>query len=211
MSKPKIFVDMDGTLAEWKTIEVPTQIPTDEIQKFIYDKLYQPDYFYTLKPHSNLIAAIQRIINENLADVYILSCVLPLNQNYPNSNPRNDKNKWLDLYFGHKIPYERRLFVPDGEPKIESLKRLFGIQISSEDILIDDYTKNLNDWCSHVDSELNNLRAIKCFNGINWTKGTWNGPIFNKDDSEKNIVNYITGYFMEEEKINESEIEENEL
>lgn len=69
MSKPKIFVDMDGTLAEWKTIEVPTQIPTDEIQKFIYDKLYQPDYFYTLKPHSNLIAAIQRIINESYTDI----------------------------------------------------------------------------------------------------------------------------------------------
>ena len=177
MEKPRLFVDMDGVLAEWKTIDIPSQIPTAKMQEIIKDTLYTPNYFYDLKPHNNILQAIRQIIEEDIADVYIVSCYLPEHPYYPASHPLADKNRWLDKYFGEKlIPQDRRLFVPDGEPKANTIEFFYGVRLSAEDTLLDDYTKNLMDWRQH------GSLGLKYMNGINGTKGTWTGPILNGEN-----------------------------
>ena len=47
----RIFIDMDGTLAEWK----PIVIKSDEEARTLVEKtLNQPDYFKDLLPHTNI-------------------------------------------------------------------------------------------------------------------------------------------------------------
>ena len=56
--KQRIFVDMDGTLAEWKNIKVnldtmedsvPTARVAFSIEEQVNKILYSPEYFFTLK------------------------------------------------------------------------------------------------------------------------------------------------------------------
>lgn len=191
MNKPRLFVDMDGVLAEWKTIDIPSQIPTIKMQQIVNDTLHTPNYFYDLKPHDNTVQAIRQIIEEGTADVYIVSCFLPDTPCYPASHPLVDKNRWLDKYFGEiLIPQNKRLFVPDGEPKASTIELFYDIKLGAEDILLDDYTKNLMDWEKH------GSLGLKYMNGINGTKGTWNGPVLNGKDInaqqiKENLISYL--------------------
>ena len=76
--KQRLFVDMDGTLAEFK--------PVDTLEV-----LYEKDYFLNLKPNENVLGAIKQLIAKNDIDVYILSAYL--------SDSRYalyEKNAWLD-------------------------------------------------------------------------------------------------------------------
>lgn len=61
--KQRLFVDMDGTLAEFKTVDT-------------LETLYEKDYFINLKPNENVLGAIKQLIAENDFDVYILSAYL---------------------------------------------------------------------------------------------------------------------------------------
>ncbi|MFQ9404087.1 MAG: hypothetical protein ACLR1Z_09985, partial [Eubacterium sp.] len=56
--KQRLFVDMDGTLAEFK--------PVDTLET-----LYEKDYFLNLKPNENVLGAIKQLIAQNDIDVYI--------------------------------------------------------------------------------------------------------------------------------------------
>ena len=58
--KQRLFVDMDGTLAEFKTVDT-------------LETLYEKDYFINLKPNENVLGAIKQLIADNDFDVYILS------------------------------------------------------------------------------------------------------------------------------------------
>lgn len=187
MDKPKLFVDLDGTLAEWKTIDIPTQVPRERIRQIINDTLYQEEYYYKLKPNTSLVEAVNKIIDEGIADVYILSCVLPENEDYPNAHPRQDKDRWVDRFFGDKIPKDHRLYVPDGEPKLDSLHQIYGILVSENDLLLDDYTHNLQDWVSHTDKNGQPLRGCKFLNGINDTHKSWQGKRVKNQDHFPNI------------------------
>lgn len=142
----RIFVDMDGTLAEWNNVE--------------YEQLFEKGYYAGLKP--DRVMEEVRMLAKTGAPVYILSCYLT-NSEYALS----EKEEWLDKWLP-EIPPERRIFVPDGKNKAEYLKENYS-PINKEDVLVDDYTKNLTEWESYGGT------GIKYLNGINHTKGTWQG------------------------------------
>jgi len=73
-----------------------------------------------------------------------------------------EKMEWLDEYIP-EIDMEHRIFIPNGENKRDYIVDFD----EKHDVLLDDYTPNLVKW--HPG------RAIKLLNGINGTKGTWQG------------------------------------
>lgn len=143
--KQRLFVDMDGTLAEFKTVDT-------------LETLYEKDYFINLKPNENVLGAIKQLIADNDFDVYILSAYLT-----DSRYALEEKNAWLDKYLP-ELPQEKRLFVPCGTDKSVAVPGL----IRPDDYLLDDYTKNLSEWEPPA-------RGIKLINGINHTNVTWQG------------------------------------
>lgn len=143
--RQRLFVDMDGTLAEFKTVDT-------------LETLYEKDYFINLKPNENILGAIKQLIADNDIDVYILSAYLT-----DSRYALEEKNAWLDKYLP-ELPQEKRLFVPCGTDKSVAVPGL----IRPDDYLLDDYTKNLSEWEPPA-------RGIKLINGINHTNGTWQG------------------------------------
>lgn len=143
--RQRLFVDMDGTLAEFKTVDT-------------LETLYEKDYFINLKPNENVLGAIKQLIADNDIDVYILSAYLT-----DSRYALEEKNAWLDKYLP-ELPQEKRLFVPCGTDKSVAVPGL----IRPDDYLLDEYTKNLSEWEPPA-------RGIKLINGINHTNGTWQG------------------------------------
>lgn len=143
--RQRLFVDMDGTLAEFKTVDT-------------LETLYEKDYFINLKANENVLGAIKQLIADNDIDVYILSAYLT-----DSRYALEEKNAWLDKYLP-ELPQEKRLFVPCGTDKSVAVPGL----IRPDDYLLDDYTKNLSEWEPPA-------RGIKLINGINHTNGTWQG------------------------------------
>jgi len=142
--KKRLFIDMDGTLAVFT--------PVDRLET-----LYQPGYFYDLKPITNVVQGVKEFIRSNPeVDVYILSSVLS-----DSSYAVSEKNQWLDKYLP-EIPETRRFFPPCGIPKRDAMPN----GITGTDFLMDDFTKNLSEWQPPG-------VGIKLLNGINHTKGTW--------------------------------------
>lgn len=176
--KPRLFVDMDGTLAEWRNIVISLEhieecYKKDVIEQKLDRILYTPGYFRSLKPQMNVVAAIKKIIAEGEIETFILSCALP--DKYGQS-PEKDKDWWLDRYIP-EIDKEHRIFVPNGENKNNYIPG----GIRPTDALLDDYTKNLRNF-----SEV--ARAIKLENNINGRHGTWAG----------NRVSYIADTLAED-------------
>ncbi len=198
---PIVCVDMDGTLAEWKNMTIPAQIPTDKINKIVRDTLYTEGYYFNLKPYKNMVKAIKELSKE--CEVFITSCVLPENDNYPNSHPEDDKNKWLDKYLP-EIDSAHRIFVPDGEPK----RKYIPFEPHSKVILLDDYTKNLKDWTFD-----GNAKGIKVLNGINDTHGSWMGSRLSILDAPSEIINSVKEELgmKTETKISLSDVETKEF
>lgn len=154
----RIFIDMDGTLAEWKNISSN-------------EELYKKGYYESLKPNKYLLEETKKLIKEG-KDVYILSSFLS-DSNYA----LNEKNLWLNKHLP-ELPISKRIFVPYGDIKYKYLPS----KITSFDYLIDDHTKNLLDWKDAGGT------AIKFLNGINHIKGVWQGLLLKEDENiSKNI------------------------
>ena len=141
----RLFVDMDGTLAVFH--------PVNRIET-----LYQQGYFQNLEPISGVLAAVKQIVRQNPnIEVSILSAYLS-DTHYAHK----EKLMWLDRHLP-EVAADRRVLVPFGEDKAKHIPG--GLQ--SGDYLLDDYTKNLAAW--------NPNQGIKLLNGINHTRGTWQG------------------------------------
>lgn len=156
--KPRLFVDMDGTLAKFNN-----QISSEE-------QLYEKGYFFNLEPQMDVVDAIRDIIKEDKMEVFALSAVLT-----DSLYALNEKNEWLDKYLP-ELGDDRRVFSPVGQEKALHIPN--GIQ--QGDILLDDYSKNLHEWPKDG-------LAIKLMNGINGTKGTWKGPSVDLFSGAKDI------------------------
>ena len=161
MLSKRLFVDMDGTLAKFKKV--------DELEE-----LYEKGYFVKLMPQRNVVNAIREIVlmGRDL-DVFILSAFLS-----DSSYALEEKNEWIEKYLP-EIDREHRLFIPCGLDKREFIGNL-----SREDILLDDYTLNLNSW-----SVLG--KGIKLVNDINDTHKSWDGPRINYLSPSEKIVSEI--------------------
>lgn len=146
--KFKIFIDMDGVLAEFKMI--------DHIEM-----LYEQNYFLNLNPQINVVEGIKNLIDQTNGkkdvEIYILSSVLK-----DSRFAETEKNQWLDKYLP-QIDEKHRIFLPYGTEKSAIH------DLNSKCILIDDYTTNLNDW------DRKGGIAIKLINPINNRHHTWKG------------------------------------
>lgn len=145
--RTRIFVDMDGTLAEFRTVDT-------------LEKLYEKNYFLSLNPHYNVVDAVKLLNADPQYEVFILSAVLT-----DSKYALDEKNAWLDKYLP-EIDKEHRVFPPCGESKKDYIPG--GIRES--DCLLDDYTKNLLEWEPPA-------HGVKFINGINHTHKTWKGSI----------------------------------
>ncbi len=161
-TEPRLFVDMDGTLAEFK--------PVDTLEK-----LYEEGYFLNLNPLENVVNSIKemmRLYPEK--EVYIMSAVL-------SDSPFaiKEKNEWLDRYLP-EIDQNHRIFTPCGEDKLSYVPG----GAKETDYLLDDYTKNLIGWEPPA-------RGIKLLNGINHTNGTWKGCTLRFDKQSVKLARHI--------------------
>ncbi len=77
-----------------------------------------------------------------------------------NTNAELEKIEWLKRYGLGDVAH---FFVPYGSNKAEAVNSL----TKAKKVLIDDFSKNLRDW------EAAGLTAVKYYNGINGTKGSW--------------------------------------
>jgi Uncharacterized protein conserved in bacteria len=143
--KRRLFVDMDGVLTEWK----PSKNSID---------LYEEGYFRYLLPQVHVVRAIKKLITNQVCEVFSLSAYL-MDSNYA----LQEKKEWLNEHIP-EIPSSSRIFVPCGSDKHAALPG----GIRPDDILLDDYTRNLLAWADYA-------VGIKLLNGINHTHGTWKG------------------------------------
>lgn len=150
--KIRLFVDMDGTLAEWRKASR-------------FEELLEKGYFRSLQPHQNVVDAIRTIIRDHssIIDVYSLSAYLTESE-----YALNEKHAWLDEFCPELAP-DKRIFVPCNERKTAYIPD----GIRSTDILLDDYSFNLHDWAKYA-------HGVKLLNGINATVGTWCGDCISR-------------------------------
>ena len=142
--KKRLFVDMDGTLAEFKQVDT-------------LEQLYEKGYFENLQPQMAVVEAVKLIIKDNPdIEVHILSAVLS-----DSPYALKEKNAWLERYLP-EVDMAHRLFPPCGSDKKDVIKG----GVTERDFLLDDYTLNLNAWEPPA-------RGIKLLNGINHTNGSW--------------------------------------
>ena len=119
----KIFLDLDGTLAKFN---VPNALKRFEIEK---------GFFSFLGAYKNIDK-----INEmaKTGNVYIISAS-------PNIYADLDKMTWIKKYLPN-VKKENVIFCRLGINKAKHIEHKLNIKIDKECYLLDDYTKNLNEW-----------------------------------------------------------------
>ncbi len=139
--RKRIFVDMDGTLANFHS----------EVRYL--ERMFEKGFFENLKPYQNMVDAINMLlVYPESYEVFILSACVDGEPPYC----QEEKNKWIDKYLPD-IDSEHRIFTKMGVPKSEYIEG----GITTKDVLIDDYNKNLEEW------QVFGGKAIKCKNDIN--------------------------------------------
>lgn len=146
-----LFVDMDGTIAKFY------------YKKNCLEKMYEQGYFENL-PLYAMAKQINNFANKDTCvNVYILSACI--NSDYC----ENEKVAWL-LKNMPNINPKNFIFTKVGESKLLKVVNKVESFNDNINILLDDYTANLNDW-----EQCDNCVGVKFINGINDTTKTWQG------------------------------------
>ena len=149
MAKPNLYIDMDGTIAEWEWCGI--------------DVVASKGYFQNRTPMTNVIEALE-ILKEHF-NLVILSAV------FNDDHSVEDKKYWLRNFVPF-IDVDKAIFVPYGASKYKYLKKVLKKRGEDEDgVFIDDYTKNLVD----MRESSSKIIPIKVCNGINDTNRSWDG------------------------------------
>ena len=171
MTKAKLFVDMDGTLAEWKAAAS-------------YEDLFVQGYFSTLLPHNSVKKAVELLFDKGF-EVYVLSAYFT-----ESKYALQEKNQWVEKYLPY-IDAGHRLYVPHNISKPSYVNALVG-NTDAGYILLDDYSRNLHEWKAAGGT------GIKLLNGVNGTKGTWLGAAVSRfccaDELADTILEVMQGY-----------------
>ena len=130
-----------------------------------FERLFEQGYFKNLKPQTQVIDGVRELCLQG-DDVYILSCYLS-----DSKYAMPEKIEWLKEYVPFIAP-EKYILVPYGDSKVQHIPG----GISAGDYLIDDYTKNLLEWQKAGGT------GIKLLNGINHSRGTWQGFKISMDE-----------------------------
>ena len=154
--RKRVFIDMDGVLCEYRT-----GVDVSEME--------QAGYFAGLAPRRKMIDAVNYLIESGMADVFVLSSVLPGSR----SQATMEKNAWLDRFLP-AVDWQHRIFPVCGTDKAAAVGASAGT-----DILCDDYSHNLRQWSSAGGT------AIKILNEVNGKNGTFTaGPRLRIDRRE---------------------------
>ncbi len=174
MSKKRLFLDMDGTLARFH-----------DVDKTFIEAMWQPGFYAGLKPFANMVNGIKTFLRVHQdVEVYVLSAYLDTEPPFV----VGEKNMWLDTYLP-EIPAERRIFTKAGENKADYIGG-----IGPEDYLLDDYNKNLFEF------EVAGAHSIKFRNDVNHQgRGAyggesgplWGGALVSYNSSPEVIATYL--------------------
>lgn len=159
--KIAMFIDMDGTLAEWNKGE--------EYKK--------KGYFLSLKCEGNTYAALVILAARHPEIMFFTLSVAGFGSEEQRENVEEEKNQWLDNKkeeFGWGIEKSNRVFVAEGEDKWEAACRICGNDV--EKYLLDDYFFNIFGWKG---------TAIKVKNHANGKTRTYQNIINSIDSPEK--------------------------
>lgn len=161
----KYIFDMDGTLFEW--------IPQECLEI-----LYEKGYYRSLDSITNMQILINQLISYGY-EVYVGSAYLS------DSQYALDEKKFSILKDYPEIGLKNCIFCDYGKDKTQFVQKYFDSEINKKMYLIDDYSKNLFKF------QKGGGHGIKVMNGLNGTKGTWQGK---KIDiiSSKDIFNDFT-------------------
>ena len=143
----KIFLDLDGTLAKFN---VPNALKRFEIEK---------GFFARLKKKKNIDK-----INEmaKTGNVYIISAS-------PNIYADLDKMTWIKKYLPN-VKRENIIFCRLGINKAKYIEHKLNIKIDKECYLLDDYTKNLNEWENAGGTGIKRITSV-----ADNSRGLWKG------------------------------------
>ena len=163
-----LFVDMDGTIAKFY------------YKKNCLEKMYEKGYFENL-PEYAMARHINRLAEEDTCvNVYILSACIE------SEYCEQEKIAWLLKHMPNISP-NHFIFTKVGEIKVDiavdKIKNGCGGMIN---ILLDDYTKNLNEW-----QVADNFIGFKFINGINDTTKNWQGV---KIKTYKQLMTHLRDY-----------------
>lgn len=140
-NKPRIFVDMDGTLAKFQYVDT-------------IETLYEYGYFRNLEPQKNVVDAVRKLIADDSVEVYVLSAYLG-----DSRFALAEKKEWLHEHLP-ELDMAHQVFVPCGDSKEKYVARLQPI-----DLLVDDYTHNLRLW----DPPAKGIKVMNGINGTRGT------------------------------------------
>lgn len=119
----KIFLDLDGTLARFNV--------RNALKRFDNEI----GFFANLLAYKGI-----EIVNElaTTNQIYIISAS-------PNEQADKDKQFWLNKYLPN-VKQENITLCRLGQNKAEIIQNKYNITINEQCYLLDDYTKNLNEW-----------------------------------------------------------------
>lgn len=171
MTKVRVYWDLDGTLAKWRTSA------TD-------DELKEEYYFLSLDPEDQLCSVANELAKNKNVETHILTSYLT-----DSKYAKKEKLAWVDTHVSN-IGKNKVLCVPYGVTKSSFIERLAKRRLSKNDILIDDHSPNLIAWkCAGG-------TAIKWCNGINNSgKSSFDGIRLNKATRISDFINGMLAMF----------------
>ena len=143
----KLFLDLDGTLAKFNV--------RNALERF--DK--EIGFFAKLNAYVGI-----EVINElaKQGNLFIISAS-------PNTQADNDKMLWIKKYLPN-LPINNITICRIGENKAKVIEEKYLIAIDKNCLLLDDYTKNLNEWESLGGTGLKRLTTV-----ADNSRGLWKG------------------------------------
>lgn len=133
----RIFLDLDGTLARFNV--------RNALERF--DK--EVGFFANLLAYKGI-----EVINELALtnQLFVISAS-------PNDQADNDKMIWLEKYLPN-IKQENITLCRLGQNKAQIIQSKYNIVINEECYLLDDYTKNLNEWESFGGKGIKRITSV---------------------------------------------------
>lgn len=153
--EPRYFIDMDGTLVHFNNTILNL------------DVLHEQGYYSKLAPQERVVEITKELLLKYPGQVYVLSATLD------SPYVAKEKIEWLQEHLS-SLPQDHIILSPYGHPKYDYVPG----GIRSNDVLLDDYTKNLIEWTEKGG------KSVKLINSINHTNRTWTGPAVHYQDKE---------------------------
>lgn len=133
----RLFIDLDGTVAKFNV--------RNALERF--DK--EEGFFAKLGAYVGIEVVNELAKNNN---IYVISAS-------PNEQADKDKMIWLKKYLPN-ISKDNITFCRLGQNKAKIIENKYSIKIDNNCLLLDDYTKNLNEWESFGGKGIKRLTTI---------------------------------------------------